>query len=324
MFLGIDGGGSKTAGVLITREGEICAEHGTGPSSIVGTPSMKSLNTLRTIVEKLCLQAGIRTRNIDLCAIGLNGVDFEDEYAMQHSALFEHLRIPINRGLLVNDAIVALWGGSSSEKACILQHGSGITSAFRSTYGHEVLFDHLNTGDVFDIRYELVTLIARMIDGRHKPTGLKEIVLDYFQVNEAAYHEAVFRQRIPQHLLRSTIGIVVEQWQQHDEAASWLVHSAIDDYVLAAKAMLNKIDAGDVDVVFGGGVIMQFPQMFWELIKEKVGKIYPHAVTHPPRLSSACGAAVMAAYHGGCDPCRIFSNILDKYALVMEKQNAKT
>ena len=62
-FIGIDGGGSKTAGTLADDSGAILATCQAGRSSIVGAPSPESCAVLRSVMTQLCDAAGIRQRS---------------------------------------------------------------------------------------------------------------------------------------------------------------------------------------------------------------------------------------------------------------------
>jgi len=151
-YIGIDGGGTKTEGVLLDNSGKILSKVKSGASSVIGSPCKESLEILKNTVDILCSENDISVEEITFCSLGLNGIDFDDEYNLQFKSISEYLGFPGNKFSLANDAVVALWGASQSPASVILQHGTGITSAFRSDYGSEVLFDHLNVCNCYDIR----------------------------------------------------------------------------------------------------------------------------------------------------------------------------
>jgi N-acetylglucosamine kinase-like BadF-type ATPase len=303
LFLGIDGGASKTAGAMLSATGRLVATFRTRGSAIIGKPSVEACAVLAEVVVELCRAAGCNRDRVGYCVIGLNGVDFADTQPMQHAEIARAIGLPPERMTLVNDGIVALWAATPTPAAALLQHGSGFTGAYRRRHGEEVLFDHLHVGDTYDLRKGLVAAVARMIDGRQQPTPLKERTLAEFGItDEAAYCEAVYRGTIQRERLKNTPPLVFDAWLAGDPAAAQLVRRAVEDYALAARAMVAWIGSDDTDVVFGGGVILRGPEQFWALLAEEVRSHCPNARTKRPDLPPEVGAAIMAAYEAERQP----------------------
>jgi N-acetylglucosamine kinase-like BadF-type ATPase len=308
-FLGIDGGASKTRAVLITDTGTIMA-HESGPgSSIIAMPHPGALDILGGMARALCKRAGIGVESVAVCGLGLNGIDFADEIPDQHAALAAGFGLPADRLVLVNDGIVALWGASPTAAAAILQHGSAFTGGYRTRFGDETLFDHLGVGRVFDLRYELATLVARMLDGRAEPTPLLDTALAHYGVTADTYAEALFRQWIPSDKLRGTAPLIFAAWQNGDPAGESLVQCALEDYAITAKALVRHTGSDAAEIAFGGGVLRQAPQAFWEILAERVQRRYPHATVKSPDLPPEYGAAIMAAFHAGIPPVPLFTTL---------------
>jgi N-acetylglucosamine kinase-like BadF-type ATPase len=310
IIVGIDGGASKTRGVAVTTAGQMLARADAGGSAIIGPPRAEACHVLRSVLDSLCSQAGFARDDIALCGLGLNGIDFEDEFAVQHAGITEALGIPAERLVLVNDGIVALWGASPAPAATILHHGSGITSAYRSAYGQERLFDHLDAARTFDMRHELVTMVARMVNGMVEATPLKEKALAHFAIADGpGYADAVFRRLIPRDRILSTPPLIYRAWLDGDAAAADLVERAANDYALSTRAMIGLTGSPNADATFGGGVINCAPPQFWTLLAERVHRHCPDAVVKPPDLPAEFGAATMAGYRVGLDPARLFEQL---------------
>jgi len=312
VLLGIDGGGHKTLGVIVTPAGRVLARERGPASAIVGEPRAESRAVLSAIVDSLCAQAGVSRAQVQICGVGLNGIDFEDEHPMQHREIAAALDLPQDRVVLVNDGLVALWGASGAPAATLLQHGSGFTGAYRPQYGREELFDHLHVADTYDMRRGLLSLVARMLNGMADPTPLKDKALAHFGIaDESKYCEAVYRHRIPQELRQTTPPLIYSSWLEGDPAAAALVETAADDYALAAKAMIAAAGSASPEVTFGGGVIIRGPRAFWELLAQRVRDYCPGATVKPPDLSPEFGAAIMAGYHAGVDPQKLHRKICE-------------
>jgi N-acetylglucosamine kinase-like BadF-type ATPase len=314
LLLGLDGGASKTAGVIITDRGEIAARERAGGSAVIGAPGPESCAVLSSLVASLLSSAGVSRSDIAAWGVGLNGVDFEDELPLQRARIASALDASERTLTLVNDAIAALWGASPRPAATILHYGSGFTAAYRAGHGREHLFDHLHVARTFDMRSELIALVARMLNGMAEPTPLLDRALAHFQVTADAYCEAMFRHRIPQHLRLSTPPLIYRSWLEGDPAAARLVELAADDYALTTKAMVAAIGQADADATFGGGVIATAPPEFWPLLTERVHRLCPQVLVKPPDLPADVGAALMAAHRVGVSPSTLFPTLLDEDA----------
>jgi len=310
IYLGIDGGCTKTVGLLLDDEGRAIASHRAGRCALFGPLKDHEREFLRSVVDELCSQAGVARERIVQASLGLNGVDFEDEFDEQYAAVVEAVGLPGESVALVNDGIVALWAATSAPAAVILQHGTGFTGAFRSSHGDEQTFDHLGVGRTFDMRWELPTLIARMLDGRFDPTPLKQAVLAHFGIaDEGRYGEILFRQQIPGELLTTTPPIIFDAWRCGDKAAAWLVERALDDYALAAGAMIARTGSDSPDVALGGGVIAQAPHEFWDALAERVRSDCPGASITQPKMPPEYGACIMAGFRDGREPQEFFEQV---------------
>jgi N-acetylglucosamine kinase-like BadF-type ATPase len=310
LLVGIDGGASKTFGAMSDLEGNVLATVRTGRCVIEAVPSESTRETLADVLADLCRQAGVTPDTVACCALGINGVDIPEQFADQHAGASTALELDSERVLLVNDGIVALWGASPAEAVAILQHGSGFTTAYRSTWGCETLFDHLNVGRQFDFRRELVNQVGRMIDGRTPVTPLRDKVLAHFGIADASlYHELIYRGRIPNNRLLTTSPLLFEAWSEGDPVASKLVESALTDYALTGCTMLARTGNPDAEMAFGGGVLRAAPSRFWTLLEARIKTCCPRAVVKQPELPPEHGALVMAAFHEGQDVRSFFSRL---------------
>jgi len=307
LWLGIDGGGSKTAGVLVAPDGRVVARVRLGGSAILAKVSPRSRRVLGEVVRVLCRQAGAARSDIVRAGIGLNGIDFDCEFPGQLRQVSAALGLPARKLILVNDAIPALWGATTRHAAALIQHGSGFTAAYRRRPGEEKLFDHLSSGHPFDIRFEILPLVARMLDGRMPRTRLADRVLAYFRVPARKWAEAVFRQSLPWDRQKMIPPLIWRAYASGDPGAVWIARRAAEDYALAAKAMIRKTGSRRPFVGVGGGLIDLAPESFRRLVARLVREDFPGATVGRPALVPALGAAIMAACADGVGPDRFFA-----------------
>ncbi len=309
-FMGIDGGGSKTLGVLIDADGGLRAASRAAGAAVVGQPGERSCEVLVALKTRLCADAGVPFSAVARIGLGLNGIDFADEFILQHDTLAACLAVVPDRLTLVNDGIAALWGATPAGPAAVIQHGTAYTHAYRSGYGEEQLFDHLDAGRMFDIREALPALVARMIDGRAASTPLKARMLRHYGVqDEADYAEAWFRRRIPYDRLCEGPAVAFSAWRDGDAAATRLMTQAADDYVCTACAMAARVHHAQCHIAFGGGVLERMPDAFIERLRERITLAFPAARVTRAGLPAAAGAALMAAFRHGMATAPLYARL---------------
>ena len=308
-FVGIDGGASKTAGVLCDSEGRVLARCRKGGCVVNAQPSADSLALLNSVVHELLAHAPAPQGADWHCGLGVSGIDFADLIPSQVQAIRQALRLPSERLTVVNDGIVALWGASSADRAGIIQHGSGLTSAFRRELGREQLYDCLDTSGLCDLRQEAVQVVCRMIDGRCPPSPLKDHLLRHWHVEHAEqFSEMVYRGMIPWQRLWSSVPTVFQCWLAGDVAAAGLVRKAAEDYARMAQAILDRIGSG-AELALGGGVLQQAPPRFWHLLEAELRRFASGATLRKPALSPEEGAAVLACHNAGADARKLFADL---------------
>jgi N-acetylglucosamine kinase-like BadF-type ATPase len=299
-FIGIDGGGHKTAGALFDGAGRRRGAARLGGSAIVGRPAEPACAILDALVADLCRQAGVGRERVRRCGLGLSGIDFADEHALQLEVIARAIGIPAGRVLLVNDGIPALWGATAAPAAAILQHGSSFTTAWRPEFGREKIFDSLDAGAIFDLRKAALHLVARMIDGRRPAAPFKDRLLRHFGVaDEKSFAELAYRDRLPRAAGLTVADMIFQAWQDGDATAAELVGRALDDYAVTVSTMLALTGQPAPDAILGGGVLRGAPERFWDELRALIRRSFPGSAVKPPDLPPEHGAAIMAAHAEG-------------------------
>jgi N-acetylglucosamine kinase-like BadF-type ATPase len=304
--IGLDGGRSKTAGLLCDDAGRVLARARGPGSAILGQPSAEACQALAGLVGELCTQAAIPLHALDAVGLGLSGVDFADEIAGQHAALAAALGVSPPALILANDAIVALWAAAPTERLSLIQHGTELTSALRTRFGDERVFDSLDIGAVYDLRREAFVRTARMLDGRAARSGLADRMLAHCAVAEADF--AAWAYRSPQAAdKRLQAGkVVFEAWRDGDPAAAAMVDAAAGDYAVLTRAMGARLGPGAFAAAFGGGLIAEGGAAFTALIRAALARTCPDAELAAIALAPEAGGALMAAHRLGWDAARLF------------------
>jgi N-acetylglucosamine kinase-like BadF-type ATPase len=307
-LLGIDTGMSKSIAALCDRDGRLLAKsHGAGVM-LFGPPSESQLEVLRTLLDRVCEQAGISKAGIAFVAAGMCGVDFPKDWAEQHAALCSGLALDPAATCLVNDAVVALWGATAASRATIVQQGSAFTSAYRLAIGDEEVFDPFDYARLFDIRREALARLIRMLDGRMERTSLASRLLAHFGVEDLEELYLLLADPTGKgwHLVSTSVPVIRESWQAGDPVALEMVEALASDLAITVRAMASHLGPGEFDAAFGGGVIERLGPSLQDLVAARLTEWCPEArvvgVTLPPEQ----GALVLAGHQAGLSPTRLF------------------
>ena len=176
MFLGIDGGGTKTAFVLIDSSGRLVARHESTTSYYVeiGFDALGIL--LRDGVRAALSQAGVQGREITHAFAGLPAHG-EDSALL---ADFDGLLTGLLPNFTVGNDMVCSWAGSlAGADGISLVAGTG-SIAYGEWQGRsarcggwgEVFGDE---GSAHWLAREVLALFSRMVDGRTHPGPLVEL-----------------------------------------------------------------------------------------------------------------------------------------------------
>lgn len=309
-IIGIDGGASKTRAVIASLDGAVAIARRVRGSAIVGHPHPEAIDVLTSVVHDLLDAAGAMASDVRAMVLGLSGIDYRDEYDAQFGALARGLGMDAARLTLVNDSVIALAGATQAPRATIVQHGTEVTMAYRAAVGAEEVFDSLGVADCFDMRLRAVPLVARMIDGRAPATPLLDAVLTHLGVTAEQFSGFVLREKAAAKRAVLTLApIVAAHWQTGDPAAGALVESAINDYVLATKAMARRMGPGTFTACFGGGTIQAGGEALFAAIADRLNAAGLDAQVAAPTYAPEIGACLMALHALGAPPDAILRRL---------------
>ncbi len=265
VYIGIDGGGSRTRGVLYRDDKELAqAETGTARVGSVGI--VESCERLLNLISELCINAGISTQDIDAVALGLAGVWLREEQirSQQLLQLFARERkIEFDYLTVTSDAAIALEGAFGGGTGIVLIVGTG-TIAVGKTAGGDIVrcggwgIELSDEGSGAWIGREALTAVAHAFDGRGEQTSFADMLMSLFPtINPAqprtfvaAYNERMFD-------YPSVVPMVFECAAQGDAVCKSIINRAADHLMLMLDVLCTKHYPGDerVPVACVGGIM---------------------------------------------------------------------
>lgn len=186
LFLGVDGGGSKTQASISDEHLNVFGEGFGGPSNYQLVGMEYALNEISNSVNGALKKAGVSLGDIKRAVFGLSGADLPQNFEELEEGLKR--TFPDLDFLLVNDTWVALRGGSSSGWGVCLVCGTGANACARYPSGEWVTLPGLGyesglAGGGLDIVRDVLHFAFRSHYGMGEKTLLEGEIIKTFGVS---------------------------------------------------------------------------------------------------------------------------------------------
>jgi N-acetylglucosamine kinase-like BadF-type ATPase len=301
-FLGIDGGGTKTAFLLIDESGRVLASHTEGPAYYheIGWEEMRAMlaRGIRATLES----AALSPTNLEFAFLGLPAYG-EDSTLV--AALDSAASPQLNpaRYRCGNDALCGWAGALACEDGINVIAGTGSMAygefdgrAARAGGWGELFSDE---GSAYWIAREGLRLFSRMSDGRTQRGVLYDSVRQHFALRSdldlcaAIYGES----RIQRSNLAALSMLVAEAARAGDGQATALFAQAADELAKIIDAVHDQLripEGATVKVSYSGGMFRE-RELLLTPLQTKLANPRGRYRVVAPRLPPVAGAALYAA-----------------------------
>ena len=133
LYLGVDGGGTKTHAVLINDEKTILGEGFSGASNPLRVGIQTATNNILTAINKACDSADRSRGDIVSAEVGLGGVRREDLRYLIKNEISQSLRI--KKVVVTTDAEIALYAATEGKEGLVIIAGTGSICMGRDAKG---------------------------------------------------------------------------------------------------------------------------------------------------------------------------------------------
>ena len=186
--LGVDAGGTKTAGVLATADGEVVATSLGGGGNYHAIGLTAAGEVYASVVEPLLAAAQERGLTVTAAAFGLSGLDRPVDGDRLRGLVAQLLPSGV-RSVCVNDTSLILRAGTRDGVGVAVVSGTGSNCVGRGADGAEARiggFGHTfgDDGSADDIGREGARAAFRAEDGRAEPTGLRDLLMARFELTD--------------------------------------------------------------------------------------------------------------------------------------------
>jgi N-acetylglucosamine kinase-like BadF-type ATPase len=305
-YLGIDGGGSKTAFLLIDESGRVLASHTEGPAYHleIGLQALRAM--LARGIRATMDQAALSPSRLGFSFLGLPAYGEDSRLVAALDSAASPPLLP-DRYRCGNDAVCAWAGALACQPGINLVAGTGSIaygefggrSARAGGWG-ELFSDE---GSSYWIAREGLNLFSRMSDGRAARGPLYQILRSHFglQVDHDLCAAIYDQNQIQRSHLAALSPLIAQAAAAGDAQASALFAHAADELVTIVDAVHRQLGIpaqATMSVSYSGGLFQQ-PEPLLTRVQKRLESESGRYRVQAPRLPPAAGAALYAARISG-------------------------
>jgi N-acetylglucosamine kinase-like BadF-type ATPase len=303
LYLGVDGGGTKTNVALMNLERDVIAEGSGGPSNPLRVGVETSVANIAKAIDAACDYAGVSRGDIVAATLGLAGVRRHDIRERVRESFVTRLRVKKTR--VTTDADIALYGTTLGKAGLVVIAGTGSICIGMNEEGEKFIAGGWgpvagDEGGGRGIAGEALHAVAKASDGRGELTKLSERAAEYFRAsNVENLISAIYAPQMDNSRIAGFAKLVVETAQEGDKVAAGILEDAGEELGTAAAAVIRslgltrkKVPIGCVGSVFKAGELLTQP------MTRIIAKAAPKAYLIEPKMQPSHAAALMAMKNG--------------------------
>ena len=304
-YLGVDGGGSKTAFILIDESGTVLASHTEGPAYYLEIGLDEMRNMLARGIRATLQAGGISPTDVDFAFFGLPAYG-EDSRLIPTLNAAASPTLPAGRYRCDNDAICGWAGALACRDGINIVAGTGSIGygefggrTARAGGWGELFSDE---GSAYWMAREGLRLFSRMSDGRLPRGPLYDLVRQHLELHsDLDICARIYGGGVDRSKFAALSTLVSRAAAAGDAKARALFHAAAAELAQIVDAVHDQLRIPDdvtVTVSYSGGMFQLRDLLLGPLQSALAGggKKYRFAA---PRMPAVAGAALYAAHLSG-------------------------
>ncbi len=299
IYLGVDGGGTKTHAVLINDDQTILGEGLTGAGNPLRVGVETAIKNIFGAIEKASDAANRSKGDIVSAQIGLAGVRREDLRYLIRNRFRELLRI--RKIEVTTDAEIALYAATEGKEGLVIIAGTGSVCMGKNAKGEMASAGGWgplagDEGGGAGIARRALQAIAKSSDGRGSPTNLSDYAVDYFRAGRLEdLSVAIYAPQVDNARIAGFAKFVSQAANEGDAVAIELLTEAGRELGIAAKAVIEKLKMQRRTFPIGKvGSVFKSAELITKPLLETVQEIAPKAFMSETSKTPAFAAALMA------------------------------
>ena len=299
LYLGVDGGGTKTHAVLFDEEKNVAGEGLAGASNPLRVGVETAVANIYQATVAACDAANRSRGDIVSATFGLAGVRRLDLRRIIRERLAELLQIKSVE--VFTDAEIALFGTTLGKAGVVVIAGTGSICLGKNEAGETAIAGGWgplagDEGGGANIARRGLQAIAKASDGRGQPTELSRAGVDYFRTSTPEnLLVAIYSPQMDNAKIAGFARFVAETAQAGDAVAVEILKDAGNELGLAVNAVIAKLKLKNKKIPIGQvGSIFRAGGLLTDSLIETVHRFAPKAYLADPILQPASAAAQMA------------------------------
>ena len=295
VILAIDGGGSYTRCLAVTRNGDVVGAGEGGPSNhlLVGAVTVKA--SFGHAIRAALSQAGLEAADVACLSAGLAGVDHDGAgsgemevvlsgFAVENVAVNGDMVVAHVGALACEPGVVALAGTGSSILGIAGDGRRAKVGGWGPIFGDE--------GSANGIAQDCLRAAARCFDGRGGETALLEGLTKILGLSDFSESvERIYLGRMETREIAALCRRAYEIAANGDETAIGIFRRAGEQLALGVEAALRRLGMADIpSKVSYQGSVLESCTIVRERFSERLGEECPKASIMPPRFKPVIGA----------------------------------
>ncbi len=296
--MGVDGGGSKTAAVVLDERGQVLGRGRSSSSNyhLVGLEGVK--DALLIAMAGASQQAGIKMKQLAAVTWALAGAGRPAD--VQRLKATQADLLPGIPGEVVVDALPVLVGGAGTRCGVALIAGTGMIAYGENAKGER--FKSGGWGHFFDLgsgyglAQQALRAVVQAADGRDLPTELSTRILDFLKLTDPS--ELVDWVYSPERAIAEVAAlapVLLDAAEAGDLVALDVIAAGADALASAVDAASRRLGLRErpFPLVMAGGLLTT-NDFYRKVVVQAVHTRVPNARPMQPRADAAVGAALLA------------------------------
>lgn len=299
IYLGVDGGGTKTHAVLFDDEKTAVGEGFAGASNPLRVGVETAVANIYQATVAACDAANVSRGDIAAATFGLAGVRRLDLRQRIRERFAEQLKIQSIE--IVSDAEIALFGTTLGKAGVVLIAGTGSVCYGKNETGETAIAGGWgplagDEGGGASIARRGLQAIAKASDGRGQATKLSAAGIEYFRTSTPEnLLVAIYSPQMDNTRIAGFARHVAETARAGDAVAVEILREAGHELGLAVNAVVGKLNLKNKKIPVGlVGSIFRAGALITDSLTATVHQFAPKAYLAMPLLQPASAAAQMA------------------------------
>jgi N-acetylglucosamine kinase-like BadF-type ATPase len=299
LFLGIDGGGTKTVAVLLDEHSHEIARALSASSNVHSVGLAVAEASLREAIQQILIAGGVTVADLTAVGLGLAGAARPEDQQVARELL---ARIaPFRNVIVTHDAEAALVGSIGRRQGVLLIAGTGAMAYGINARGESRRADGWgywlgDEGSAHWIGLEGLRAIVRAHDSRGPCTALEDRLLSYLGLpNTDALVTRIYAHDFGVPQVAALAPLVSEAARTGDLVAQGILREAgrrLGETLCAVVRGLGMSDQAFEVVLLGG--VLRSRDLVWQAVVAALREVAPRSRVVEPRHDAAVGAALLA------------------------------